>query len=201
MTLSFAYGNRRLVQLTARSWIEHTPGWLADAGAHFDALIDELEWSQEYLPHLRRMQPRLTAVCGRSMDPASRYLRARADRPWTPAAESIRDRVAQVVPGWEPTGLIANWYRTGSDSISWHADNEPALGHDPLVVSVSLGATRRLSFRPAQGGPALQHVDLGDGDLLVMGGSCQSELHHAIVKTVRPVGARIALTFRHYRAT
>ena len=61
----------------------------------------------------RLLQPRLTAVCGRSMDPSSRYRRPRADAPWTPMAAAIRRQVADQLSGYDPNGLIANRYRTG----------------------------------------------------------------------------------------
>jgi alkylated DNA repair dioxygenase AlkB len=141
----------------------------------------------------------LTAVCGLSMDPASRYLRPAPERPWTPAAAAVRDLVAAELPGWGPTGLIGNGYRTGDDSISWHGDDEPALGTDPVVVSVSLGAPRAFRLRPRGGGPSTV-VELGHGDLLVMGGRTQTEFVHAITKTERVVGPRVSLTFRRYRA-
>jgi alkylated DNA repair dioxygenase AlkB len=60
---------------------------------------------------------------------------------------------------------------------------------------VSLGAPRALRLRPRGGGSGLRY-DLGHGDLLVMGGSCQRTWEHAIPKTARPVGPRISVQFR-----
>ena len=45
------------------------------------------------------------------------------------------------------------------------------------------------------GGPALRH-ELGHGDLLVMGGSCQRTWEHAVPKTTRATGPRISVQFR-----
>jgi alkylated DNA repair dioxygenase AlkB len=65
-----------------------------------------------------------------------------------------------------------------------------------MVAIVVLGAPRALLLRPrAGGGPTLRH-DLGHGDLLVMGGSCQRTWEHAVPKTARPVGPRISVQFR-----
>jgi alkylated DNA repair dioxygenase AlkB len=190
----------RRIQLSDRSWLEHTPAWLPDPDTALTELLTELHWTQEALTMWGRTvhQPRLTAVCGRSMDPASRYTRPRPEQPWTPRAAAIRDRVTAAVPGWTPTGLIANWYRTGSDSIGFHSDDEPVLGTDPLVVSVSLGATRTLQFRLKGGGPAIARVPLGHGDLLTMAGATQTEYEHGITKTRRVHDPRISITLRNY---
>jgi hypothetical protein len=198
MTLPPFAATTHRIQPTEESWLEHTPGWLADASAHFDALTTELVWAQECLPHFRSWQPRLTAVCGRSMDPATNYRAARPDEPWTPSAERIRNLVAEAVPGWQPNGLIANLYRDGRDGVDWHADDEAALGFEPVVVSVSLGATRLFKLRRGKKGRSLAKVKLAHGDLLVMGGACQVQLQHSIAKVVPVTGPRISLTFRQY---
>ena len=63
------------------------------------------------------------------------------------------------------------------------------------MAIVSLGAPRALLLRPRRGGPALRY-DLGHGDLLVMGGSCQRTWEHAIPKTTRATSPRISVQFR-----
>ena len=64
-----------------------------------------------------------------------------------------------------------------------------------MVAILSLGAPRALQLRPRGGGPALRH-EIGHGDLLVMGGSCQRTWEHAVPKTARAVGPRISVQFR-----
>ena len=64
-----------------------------------------------------------------------------------------------------------------------------------MVAIVSLGARRRLLLRPNSGGPALR-FDVGMGDLLVMGGSCQRTWQHAVPKTSRTLAPRISVQFR-----
>jgi alkylated DNA repair dioxygenase AlkB len=68
---------------------------------------------------------------------------------------------------------------------------EPQLG-EPIL---SLGAPRVLALRRRGGGPTMRH-QLGHGDLLVMGGSCQRTFEHAVPKTRRLVGPRISVQFR-----
>jgi alkylated DNA repair dioxygenase AlkB len=88
-------------------------------------------------------------------------------------------------------------YRDGRDSVAWHGDR---IGRgntdDTMVAIVSLGDPRALLLRPAGGGgPTLRH-EVGHGDLLVMGGSCQRTWEHAVPKTAKPAGPRISVQFR-----
>jgi len=87
-------------------------------------------------------------------------------------------------------------YRDGRDSVAWHGDTTGrGSTQDTMVAIVSLGAPRSLLLRPRGGGRALRH-DLGHGDLLVMGGSCQRTWEHAVPKTARAAGPRISVQFR-----
>jgi alkylated DNA repair dioxygenase AlkB len=87
-------------------------------------------------------------------------------------------------------------YRDGRDSVAWHGDR---IGrgntHDTMVAIIVLGAPRALLLRPRGGGETIRH-DLGHGDLVVMGGSCQRTWEHAVPKTARPVGPRVSVQFR-----
>jgi alkylated DNA repair dioxygenase AlkB len=88
-------------------------------------------------------------------------------------------------------------YRDGQDSVAWHGDRiGRGSSEDTMVAILSLGTPRPLLLRPARGGgPRLRH-DLGHGDLLVMGGSCQRTWQHAIPKSACPTGPRISVQFR-----
>ena len=108
-------------------------------------------------------------------------------------------------------------YRDGQDSVAWHGDRiGRGAKHDTLVAIVSVGAPRSLLLRPRRvagnragggegkgvaaaggegGGSTLRH-DLGHGDLIVMGGSCQRTWEHAVPKSSRAIGPRISIQFR-----
>jgi alkylated DNA repair dioxygenase AlkB len=91
--------------------------------------------------------------------------------------------------------LLLNLYRDGRDSIGFHADDEPELGTNPVIGSVSLGAERRFVLKRPASGEKLE-FNLHHGSLLVMGGTSQHHWRHGVPKTARPVGPRINLTFR-----
>jgi alkylated DNA repair dioxygenase AlkB len=87
-------------------------------------------------------------------------------------------------------------YRDGRDSVAWHGDTiGRGSTEDTMVAIVSLGSPRALTLRPRGGGPA-QRYEMGHGDLIVMGGSCQRTWEHAVPKTARPAGPRISVQFR-----
>jgi alkylated DNA repair dioxygenase AlkB len=82
--------------------------------------------------------------------------------------------------------------------MGYHSDNEPELGPQPTIASISLGDRRRFVLRDRVSGERWSW-DLGHGDLLVMRGESQSAFAHAVPKTSRPVGPRMNLTFRCFR--
>jgi alkylated DNA repair dioxygenase AlkB len=67
-----------------------------------------------------------------------------------------------------------------------------------MVAIIVLGDPRALLLRPADGSGATLRHDLGHGDLIVMGGSCQRTWEHAVPKTTRATGPRISIQFRPF---
>jgi alkylated DNA repair dioxygenase AlkB len=87
------------------------------------------------------------------------------------------------------------YYRDGRDSVAWHGDRfGRGRTQDTMVAIVSFGDPRRLALRPRGGGESLS-VEMGHGDLVVMGGSCQRTWEHAVPK-VPQAGPRISVQFR-----
>ncbi len=88
-------------------------------------------------------------------------------------------------------------YRTGQDSIAWHSDDEPELGGNPVIGSVSLGNRRNFALKH-KFDKAQQSIkfELTHGSFLLMRGRSQQDWLHQIPKIKRPVTERINLTFR-----
>ncbi len=143
--------------------------------------------------------PRRSAWFG---DPDARYTYSGLTlepRSWPPVLASLRDRV-ETASGARFNAVLANLYRDGADSMGWHADDEPELGRDPIIASVSVGAVRRFTMRHATRRDVEPLVlELEHGSLLVMAGSTQHHWRHALPKTRRTVGPRVNLTYRSVR--
>jgi alkylated DNA repair dioxygenase AlkB len=171
----------------------------ADARRLFDELMAVTPWRQEIATVMGRRVPipRLTAWHGEVGYVYSGIRMTTA--PWNAPLLKIK-AVAEACAGQAFNSVLLNLYRDGRDSVSWHADNEPGLGHDPVIASVSLGATRRFQMKH-RGRDERLTLDLPLGSCLVMAGATQHHWLHQVPKTSRPVGARINLTFRAMAAT
>lgn len=176
-----------------------------DADDAFGSLRHELAWEQK--PGLFGYpQPRLIASYG---NPGVSYRYSNLDYPaltWTPMLDELRRRMEVQCGALASANLrlaelanvrwnycLANLYRTGTDSMGWHADNEPEMGN--IIGSLSLGATRRFRIRHNLSRHT-QTFLLSHGSLLIMAGTMQQHWQHEVPKTKRPVGERINLTFR-----
>lgn len=96
--------------------------------------------------------------------------------------------------------VLLNRYRNGGDSMGWHRDDEPELGQQSVIASLSLGASRRFLLRRVDAHVQRHACQLGHGDLLVMRGHCQRDYQHALPKMAGVTAERINLTFRQVYA-
>lgn len=164
-----------------------------------ERLLRELDWQQDEARILgRRVKlPRLTAWYG---DAGYRYSGIdNVPRPWIPLLLELKD-VAEAVAETPFNSVLANLYRNGRDSMGWHSDDERSLGKEPVIASLSFGATRRFRLKHKTNPEASIGLDLPAGSCLVMAGVLQHRWRHALPKTARPVGSRINLTFRTVKA-
>ena len=171
------------------AWVEVVRDWVGRSDLLFDHLSGSVPWRSERRPMYDRVVdvPRLVA-----------FFEDGQPLPH-PLLATMRDRIADRYAG-EGCGPVRTvglcLYRDGTDSVAWHGDTiGRGSSGDTVVAVVSLGERRRFLLRPAGGGAAIRS-DLGSGDLLVMGGSCQRTWQHSVPKS-RPVrGPRISLQFR-----
>jgi hypothetical protein len=96
-------------------------------------------------------------------------------------------------------GVVVNRYRDGSDSVSWHSDNEVTLDPAGAIVSLSIGASRAFQFRQRRATSGGHQLTLHDGDVVIMHRGCQESFQHQLPKTRKPVGERFNLTFRTFK--
>jgi alkylated DNA repair dioxygenase AlkB len=179
----------RRTTLERGAWIDVRRGWLTGADVLFELLRDTVPWRGERRHMYDRVVdvPRLLCFYGEG-DPLP-----------NPVLEEARRNLNahyRPEPGEEfvTSGLCL--YRDGRDSVAFHGDTiGRGSTQDTMVAILSLGEPRPLQLRPRGGGRAIRH-ELGHGDLIVMGGSCQRTWEHGIPKTARPVGPRISVQFR-----
>ncbi len=170
---------------------------VAESKPIFSELMSQTAWRQDSITIFGKTMPlpRLTAWYG---DPGKSYTYSgipMEPEPWTPTLMMIKrsiERVCEV----SFNSVLLNLYRDGNDGVAWHSDDEPELGENPVIASVSFGATRKFSFKHKTNPDLRVSLDLTPGSLLIMSGSTQHYWYHQIPKTTRKVESRINLTFR-----
>ncbi|HEX8488017.1 MAG TPA: alpha-ketoglutarate-dependent dioxygenase AlkB [Propionibacteriaceae bacterium] len=175
--------------LVRGAWVDVLPGWLRGADTLFDELVDTVPWHGERRQMYERVVdvPRLLCFYDETDVLPHPVL--------TEAREALTEHYgAELGERFATAGMCL--YRDGRDSVAWHGDTiGRGRAEDTMVAILSLGAPRSLLLRPRGGGATIRN-NLGHGDLIVMGGSCQRTWEHAIPKTARPVGPRISIQFR-----
>ncbi len=184
-----AFGGAARRELAGGAWIEHCEGWLAGAAVVFEELVGALPWQEgDQLMYGNRVAtPRRTWWWADGGAPPD----ARRSRPAIDAARAL----LSARYGRPLTSVGFNLYRDGADSVAWHGDRVARDHTDAVIAIVSVGARRPFKLRPKGGGASLA-FELGAGDLLVMGGSCQRTWQHSVPKVAR-AAPRISITFRH----
>jgi alkylated DNA repair dioxygenase AlkB len=191
-TLGPLGGSVRRTRLARGAWVDLRPGWLTGSGAVFKRLCEgagPVPWRAEK----RHMYDKVVAVprllCFYAEDAPL------PDPVLTAAREALNAHYGpELGEPFRTAGLCL--YRDGRDSVAWHGDTiGRGKTEDTMVAILSLGAARPLLLRPRGGGASLR-FEVGHGDLLVMGGSCQRTWEHAVPKASQPVGPRISVQFR-----
>lgn len=167
----------------------------------FQALLNQTNWRQDKIRMFGKQieLPRLTAWYG---DEGKAYTYSGISMlpdPWTQTLLSIKRRVDGAAHV-QFNSVLLSLYRSGRDSLSWHQDDEPELGKNPVIASLSFGDTRSFQFRHKYKKELdTISVPLTHGSLLIMKGTTQQFWVHQVPKTAKPVGPRINLTFRVIR--
>ena len=180
-----------------------------DADLSFGLLENDPCLQQEQIRMVGKWinEPRLTAWYG---DPDKSYKysgKTMVPKPWSPILLTLKQNIEQTVnklgSDIEFNSVLINKYRNGLDSQGWHSDDEKELGLDPVIASLSLGATRTFEIRLKDNREKKISIPLTHGSLLVMSGRTQSLSQHRVPK-IKPNEAlltpcRINLTFRTIR--
>lgn len=171
---------------------------LEDSDRLYAELEQTIQWRQDQITVFGKTVPlpRLTAWYG---EPEKSYTYSGIEmhpEPWTCTLLEIKSRIEEIA-GVKFNSVLLNKYRTGQDRVGWHSDDEPELGQNPVIGSVSFGETRRFVFKHKYkkelNKPA---IALTHGSFLLMKGRTQHFWQHQIPKTTKVMKPRINLTFR-----
>lgn len=187
------------VDLGQGAWFSFDREWLSESEADliYEALYRDLNWVERSIIAKGKSvwQPRLMSwagelpylYSGQVLEPVEMH----------PILEQLRVRLTESF-GLTFNHVVANLYRNGEDRVGFHADDEPELGYEPLIASLSLGVSRRFVMKHKYKSRK-KSLNLRHGSLLVMGGSCQHKWYHAVPAQPEITGARINLTYRVLR--
>jgi alkylated DNA repair dioxygenase AlkB len=174
--------------LSRGAWLDVHRDWLPEADDVFARLVATVPWRAER----REMYDRVVDV------PRLVHTYLAGDALPHPLLDDAREALsghylAELGEPFRTAGCC--YYRDGRDSVAWHGDTiGRGRSQDTMVAIASLGDPRRLCLRPRGGGDSVA-VEMGHGDLVVMGGSCQRTWEHAVPK-VAHAGPRISVQFR-----
>jgi len=183
--------------------IRYFPNVYSEAAANelFADINQSTPWREEEVLvwGKRHKQPRLIAWYG---DPGASYSYSGtqlAPLQWTEALLAIKEKMEGYANA-AFNSVLLNLYRDQNDKMGWHSDDEPELGRQPTIASLSLGETRVFLMKhKTRKELPIRRFELQRGSLLVMAGPTQQFWQHSVREESRPMGARINLTFRHIR--
>jgi alkylated DNA repair dioxygenase AlkB len=167
-------------------------------GQMLKKLVEQTQWRQEAVRIYGKQyqQPRLVSLYadkGKTYDYSGISLHP---LPWTDLLREIRRRVQDCTDATF-NAVFLNLYRDHNDSMGFHSDDERELGKNPLIASVTFGATRTflMKHKFRKDLPPVK-IPLEAGSVLLMRGQTQHFWKHGINKQTQPCGPRVNLTFR-----
>jgi len=178
--------------LDETAWVDVTRGYLADADAVYDEVLEHSQWQQGRLWRYEKWvdEPRMSAWGSTAQQ--------------HPALIETQRDVEKRYGVRFPDGFALAYYRTGADGQAFHRDRDMKWCENTIIAILTLGATRPWLLRPRSNRYA-HHLDRhgatndlrpASGDLLVMGGTCQVGWEHSVEKFRTPVAGRISVQWR-----
>lgn len=164
-------------------------------------LLKTIEWKQEevFVFGKTHKEPRKTAWYGNQECVYSYAGKTNYPIPWTDELVQLKSDIEAFVPGTRFNSVLLNQYRDGNDKMGWHSDNEKELGKNPIIASLSLGATRFFDLKHKRIKSLKKRLELPAGSLLIMCGALQENWLHQIPQQKTIKERRINLTFREVK--
>ena len=167
---------------------------IAQRKAYFSQLLAGINWQQDQLMMYGKFVniPRLQAWYGED-DYSYSGLNLKS-QPLTPLLIKLKHLIEQQTEH-NFNAVLANCYRDQNDTVGWHSDDEPELGSEPIIASLSFGEERNFQLKHKFTGEKL-NLPLTSGSLLIMAGETQQYWQHCLPKTKKQKLSRINLTYR-----
>ncbi len=185
-------------ELDTSPYVDVHRGFLSktEAACYYELLLEQLSFTQGKvrIAGKEMQEPRLTAMVGKKPGVYQYSGKAMAILQVPLAVEALMAKVCESVHK-EFDAVLINYYRDGSDYISYHSDDDTSIDRSH-IASLSLGATRTFRMRSKTDHKRQKDFELASGDLIVVKGECQNALQHTITKTTKLVSGRINLTFQ-----
>ncbi|MCM4154372.1 alpha-ketoglutarate-dependent dioxygenase AlkB [Arenibacter sp. N53] len=179
--------------------IVYYPNFLntAEADYFFKILKETSPWKQDNITVFGKTypQPRLTALFGENNKAYSYSNISMKPHMFSSELLELKNKL-QLEVGIHFTSCLLNLYRNGKDSNGWHADDEKALGENPVIASITVGQERYFHLKHKLNKELKHKLLLEHGSLLLMKGETQHCWYHQIPKTTKVINERINITFR-----
>jgi len=156
-----------------------------------------IDWKQDNIKLYGKkiLLPRLTSWYGDS-GKTYKYSGIESNpNSWNKGLLYLKEKIENCA-GVEFNSVLLNWYRDGSDHLSWHADDEKELGNNPIIASANFGEERDFIVRRSDMPSKKIVIPLKHGTLLLMSGELQHFWQHSVPKRTKVTGSRFNLTFR-----
>ena len=172
-----------------------------DANSLYNTLLTDLPWQSDIVTLFGKTHVTTRQIVWMGDTEADYQYsgHVRQTVPWSSTVFHVKQYVEQALAKIGVTAnfntCLLNYYPSGSDGMGYHADDEKELGAQPVIASLSLGATRKFVFKHKKTQDKVE-LYLESGQLVVMHGDTQTFWKHTITKTKKVSEGRISLTFR-----
>lgn len=179
--------------------VQYVPGFLSPTTS--DQLLArsliEIVWAQDHIKLFGKSMPvpRMSAWFS-SISATYRYSGLEHQPQVMP--DFVRELLGEVSKRTEIefNSILVNLYQDGTHSMGWHADDEPELGSEVSIASLSVGAERELRFRHRHNNGRRLAISLEHGSLLMMYPPIQEYWLHELPKRRSITEPRINFSFR-----
>jgi alkylated DNA repair dioxygenase AlkB len=162
----------------------------------YDELLNEINWENERVVMFGKeiITKRKVAFYSDASIAYTYVSKTKIGLPWKDPLIILKNIVESLTKQTYNACLL-NLYHNGDEAMGWHSDNEKEIIANSTIASLSIGASRKFSFKHKVTKETIS-IQLENGSLLEMKGTIQSHWLHALPKSKKITEPRINLTFR-----